>query len=329
MKNNFDKRPLQFYKQEIQIPKIKETIDTRLEQTKLNETQKTQLKKWFHKKVSGTVKRQKDNQDGKKITQASLDAILNHALGMLEVRINIAEENRERLNPQLLTKKGMENEIKSHLSSTAKKKQNFVLVAMDLDDFKTINDTSGHQEGDNVLRSFGAAISDNIRTGDLGAHYSGDEFGILLFVQGIPNEKQEETQERIQEILKRAIESISEKTERQDKKKQEISTGYRIITPDEQKTSMNIATWMKEADEASTFSKRMKIILEKRGENSNSASRIVNAQIKEKMPQEFSEEEIKFATLLHSIHRPLRDTFPTTTDFLDSLSASSRIITKN
>jgi diguanylate cyclase (GGDEF)-like protein len=54
------------------------------------------------------------------------------------------------------------------------------LVVIDLDHFKTINDTHGHAMGDDVLRLFAAIASADLRTGDTLARYGGDEFVVLL-----------------------------------------------------------------------------------------------------------------------------------------------------
>jgi diguanylate cyclase (GGDEF)-like protein len=54
------------------------------------------------------------------------------------------------------------------------------LVVIDLDHFKTINDTHGHAKGDDVLRQFAAIANADLRTGDTLARYGGDEFVVLL-----------------------------------------------------------------------------------------------------------------------------------------------------
>jgi diguanylate cyclase (GGDEF)-like protein len=54
------------------------------------------------------------------------------------------------------------------------------LVAIDLDGFKTINDTLGHEGGDEVLREFGAALVDSVGAYGTAYHLSGDEFGLIL-----------------------------------------------------------------------------------------------------------------------------------------------------
>jgi diguanylate cyclase (GGDEF)-like protein len=53
------------------------------------------------------------------------------------------------------------------------------IIIADIDDFKSINDTYGHQWGDFVLSKFANIVIENKRTGDLVARYGGDEFIIL------------------------------------------------------------------------------------------------------------------------------------------------------
>ena len=54
------------------------------------------------------------------------------------------------------------------------------LVFLDLDHFKDINDSRGHQAGDAVLRSFAVALSETVRAIDVCGRYGGEEFALLL-----------------------------------------------------------------------------------------------------------------------------------------------------
>jgi diguanylate cyclase len=54
------------------------------------------------------------------------------------------------------------------------------LLYLDVDNFKNINDSKGHQEGDDVLKSLAAILSNRSRATDLACRYGGDEFCIIL-----------------------------------------------------------------------------------------------------------------------------------------------------
>lgn len=56
----------------------------------------------------------------------------------------------------------------------------FVLMLSDLDHFKWINDTYGHQAGDRVIKQLGTLLVQLVREGDFVARLGGDEFAVLL-----------------------------------------------------------------------------------------------------------------------------------------------------
>jgi len=62
-----------------------------------------------------------------------------------------------------------------------KKKQSYIsLLIIDLDNFKSINDTYGHIAGDEILKQFSNILKHNIRDIDIATRWGGDEFVITL-----------------------------------------------------------------------------------------------------------------------------------------------------
>jgi diguanylate cyclase (GGDEF)-like protein len=53
-------------------------------------------------------------------------------------------------------------------------------VLLDVDHFKSVNDTHGHLAGDEVLRRFAAIVRDQLRAEDVFVRYGGEEFCLLL-----------------------------------------------------------------------------------------------------------------------------------------------------
>ena len=70
--------------------------------------------------------------------------------------------------------------IESEKERTARVGNLFCLCLLDIDHFKRINDTYGHQAGDSVLREFAATVQRQIRDSDSFGRYGGEEFLLML-----------------------------------------------------------------------------------------------------------------------------------------------------
>ncbi len=80
----------------------------------------------------------------------------------------------------------------------------FAVAFADLDRLKVVNDTLGHQAGDELLAEFAARISGLVRAGDVVARLSGDEFAILLDQLSAPSDALH-LAERVNAALERPI----------------------------------------------------------------------------------------------------------------------------
>lgn len=73
------------------------------------------------------------------------------------------------------------NNISKHFFALAKReKQNLSIIMLDIDKFKNINDTYGHQVGDEVILSLANILIQNQRKSDIACRYGGEEFVMLL-----------------------------------------------------------------------------------------------------------------------------------------------------
>jgi diguanylate cyclase (GGDEF)-like protein/hemerythrin-like metal-binding protein len=73
----------------------------------------------------------------------------------------------------------LERVIESELSRSARLRQPVALILVDIDHFKRVNDTFGHQAGDSVLRELVQTLTASIRSGDLLFRWGGEEFVVL------------------------------------------------------------------------------------------------------------------------------------------------------
>ncbi|PCK09607.1 MAG: histidine kinase [Alteromonadaceae bacterium] len=80
----------------------------------------------------------------------------------------------------LINRREFENQLQLLLTSVKEDKKEHVMMYMDLDQFKVVNDTCGHGAGDELLRQLSHRISETIRSHDTLARLGGDEFGVLL-----------------------------------------------------------------------------------------------------------------------------------------------------
>ena len=80
----------------------------------------------------------------------------------------------------LYNRRYFEAELADMVTAAIQQNQHHVLCYLDLDQFKVVNDTSGHLAGDELLRQLARLLKRHVRAADTLARLGGDEFGILL-----------------------------------------------------------------------------------------------------------------------------------------------------
>lgn len=124
----------------------------------------------------------------------------------------------------------------------------FALCFMDLDGFKSINDTHGHHIGDVVLKEVAARLKDSLRASDTVARIGGDEF-VLLLVDG-------EGDDGYEILLDRLRKSVSEPIRLRSGKLLHVGLSIGVATYPRDASS--VADLLKHADQAMYQAKKSK-----------------------------------------------------------------------
>jgi diguanylate cyclase (GGDEF)-like protein len=80
----------------------------------------------------------------------------------------------------LANRRRFERQLEREVARTERYGHPFCLLLVDIDDFKDVNDTYGHEAGDEVLRRVANVIQSGTRGIDTGARIGGDEFAVIL-----------------------------------------------------------------------------------------------------------------------------------------------------
>jgi diguanylate cyclase (GGDEF)-like protein len=81
----------------------------------------------------------------------------------------------------ILNRRGFERELKRALAYVKRYGTDAVLIYIDLDGFKAVNDRCGHGAGDELLKAVAAALTGKVRASDMVARLGGDEFALLMW----------------------------------------------------------------------------------------------------------------------------------------------------
>jgi diguanylate cyclase (GGDEF)-like protein len=80
----------------------------------------------------------------------------------------------------LLTSKSFFSELRREAARAAREDRRFCVLMLDIDHFKSVNDTYGHLIGSQTLEEIGEVIANTLRSGDTAARFGGEEFAALL-----------------------------------------------------------------------------------------------------------------------------------------------------
>ncbi len=81
---------------------------------------------------------------------------------------------------KVANRRGFDSRLDEELKAGSEKFEALSLLLLDVDKFKSYNDTYGHLAGDRILAEVGKILQSQIREGDFVARYGGEEFGVIM-----------------------------------------------------------------------------------------------------------------------------------------------------
>jgi diguanylate cyclase (GGDEF)-like protein len=107
----------------------------------------------------------------------------------------------------LYNRRHFDSMLRNEVKRAQRYKTPLAVLLLDLDHFKQVNDSHGHQMGDQVLRNVGGIIAAAIRTTDTAARYGGEELVLLLTQTGLPGAL--EAAGRLREQIAAAVHTVA------------------------------------------------------------------------------------------------------------------------
>ncbi|AIW21476.1 sensor domain-containing diguanylate cyclase [Vibrio coralliilyticus] len=105
---------------------------------------------------------------------------INSDLAYLYKANQLKVESRFDELTKALNRRGFTESFERHISLSNSFNRSSMLMYLDIDGFKAINDQWGHSVGDQILKDFATALLKSVRKSDLVARWGGDEFVVLL-----------------------------------------------------------------------------------------------------------------------------------------------------
>jgi diguanylate cyclase (GGDEF)-like protein len=118
--------------------------------------------------------------NGKQQLAVTLSEQIALALSNIRLRENLRQQTIRDALTGLYNRRFLEESLNREMARCKRNGTVFGVLMMDLDHFKRINDTFGHDAGDSVLRSIAQALQENSRESDIACRFGGEEFIIVL-----------------------------------------------------------------------------------------------------------------------------------------------------
>ncbi len=152
--------------------------------------------------------RASDRAGAWKIAFALITALLAGLFGVMNVRAimhrvrmigNLDALSRTDQLTGVANRRRFDEECPLALERARRTERNVSVAMLDLDNFKSFNDTNGHMAGDRLLAATAGSFASRLREGDIIARYGGEEFAVIL--HGCSADAAREIVDRVREVL--------------------------------------------------------------------------------------------------------------------------------
>lgn len=130
--------------------------------------------------VSGLME---ENRRMAEVTQELNDGLIESQKQIATLNKELQEVQNQCMRDSLTAvsnRRAFDKRVLAEVNHAEQSGEKLCLAFADIDHFKRLNDTYGHQSGDAVLQMFAAIIDQNIKGQDMVARYGGEEFAIIL-----------------------------------------------------------------------------------------------------------------------------------------------------
>jgi diguanylate cyclase (GGDEF)-like protein len=151
-----------------------------------DEEKKSIYENWFDLKIESGIDEEKVLQFGGFFLVLFLFVIIWNRRLQSEIKLRRAMEEQMKYMAthdeltKLPNRVLLRDRLNYAISAHARHKEQLALLFIDLDGFKDVNDTYGHDVGDELLCQMGKRLDDSVRKSDTAARFGGDEFIVLL-----------------------------------------------------------------------------------------------------------------------------------------------------
>jgi diguanylate cyclase (GGDEF)-like protein len=144
----------------------------------------------YHERFMGVLLVRSDNQA--RVWQENEVLLLRTVSDQVTVAVNharlFAQMQQQALTDALtgcVNRRSFEMQLERDMQLAMRMRQSLSLILLDLDNFKAVNDTYGHDAGDIALRMLADGLREELRGVDTAARYGGEEFAIILPQAGL------------------------------------------------------------------------------------------------------------------------------------------------